>query len=313
MLNHPVAPGSDAVVMITIPSGASSREVAYQLERAGIIRDQLSFRLLLRIAGADARIQAGEYSLGPGMSMAELAARLVRGQVVLHPITIPEGLTVAETIRLLADLGWGDLATFQELLDDPELRPAWVPEDPRIRQPLEGYLFPDTYLFPRGISERAILQALRRRFDREVDTHFKERASVLGMTIHQLITLASIVEREAQVAMERHIVAAVFHNRLGLGMRLESCATVRYALDKDPQEPLLYRDLDSPSPYNTYRQDGLPPGPIAAPGTASLQAALHPADVKYLFFVARGDGSHAFALTLAEHGRNVRKYGAGFR
>ncbi len=313
ILSSPVAPGSDEVDMITIPGGASSREVAHLLEQAGIIRDQFFFRLFLRVVGADARVQAGEYRLGPGMSASELVSRLIRGEVVLHRVTIPEGLTADGVIRLLAGLGWGNLATFRELLDDPELRPAWISEDSRIRRPLEGYLFPDTYSFPRGISERAILQAMRRRFDQEVDVRFKERAGELGMTVHQVVTLASIVEREAQVGRERPIIAAVFHNRLRRRMRLESCATVRYALDKHPDEPLFYRDLDSPSPYNTYRQDGLPPGPIAAPGRASLQAVLHPADVNYLFFVARGDGSHAFSRTLAEHGRNVRKYGAGFR
>ena len=313
MVSGPVAPGSDDVAMMTIPNGVSSREIAVRLEQAGIIRDQLFFRLFLRMSGADGRVQAGEYSLGPGMSMTEVVSRLVRGEVTLHAVTIPEGLTVAGVIQLLVDSGWGDLATFQELLEDPGLRPVWLPEDPRIRRSLEGYLFPDTYFFPRGISERAILQAMRRRFDDEVDLLFKERAGELGLTVHQVVTLASIVEREAQVAEERTIVAAVFHNRLRRRMRLESCATVRYALDKDPQEPLFYRDLESPSPYNTYRQDGLPPGPIAAPGRASLQAAVHPAGVKYLFFVARGDGSHAFALTLAAHERNVRKYGAGFR
>jgi UPF0755 protein len=313
IMSGPVAPGSDAVAMITIPNGASSRHIAQRLEQAGIIRDQLFFRLFLRVAGADARVQAGEYNLGPGMSMSELVSRLVRGQVALHPVTIPEGLTVTGIIRLLADRGWGDLATFEGLLDDRELRPAWMPEDPRIRQPLEGYLFPDTYFFPRGMSERAILLAMRRRFDDEVDQLFKERAGKLDMTVHEVVTLASIIEREAQIAAERPVVAAVFHNRLRRPMRLESCATVRYALDKAPDEPLFYRDLESPSPYNTYRHDGLPPGPIAAPGRASLQAALFPAEVKYLFFVARGDGSHAFALTLAEHGRNVRRYGAGFR
>jgi len=309
----PLEPGSDRTVVLTVPPGASSREVADLLEHEGIIRDRLFFRLLLRIRREDSHIKAGEYRLGPGMSALELASRLLRGEVVQYPVTIPEGLTVQQVIKLLVDRGWGDPEVFRALLRDPSLRPTSVPEDPRLREPLEGYLFPDTYLFARGVSERQILRAMLNRMEAVLTQELRERALELGMEIHQVVTLASIIEREAVVAEERAVISAVFHNRLRLNMKLDACPTVRYALDKPSREPLLLRDLEVDSPYNTYRHPGLPPGPIANPGKASLLAALYPAEVKYLYFVSRNDGTHVFSHTLAEHERAARLYGQGFR
>lgn len=309
----PLDPGSEHQVVLTIPAGATAREVARLLEREGLIRDQFFFRLVLRLRGADGQVRAGEYRLGPGMNTRQIVSLLQRGQVVQYPVTIPEGLTARQTVRILADRGWGDLDTFLALLEHHDLRPPWLPDDARVREPLEGYLFPDTYMFPRGVSEFQILKAMRSRLDELITEEFKGRAEELGLAVHEAIALASIIEREAQVADERPLIAAVFHNRLRRNIKLDSCATVIYALNRSTREPLSLRDLEVESPYNTYRNAGLPPGPIAAPGLASIQAALYPADVKYLYFVARGDGSHAFSLTLAEHERNAAKYGAGFR
>ncbi|MDQ7793057.1 MAG: endolytic transglycosylase MltG [bacterium] len=309
----PLEPGSDRQVLLTIPPGATSRDVAVLLEREGLIRDQFFFRLLLRFRGDDVALKAGEYRLGPAMSTYEIVSHLLRGHVVHYPVTIPEGLTVRQAMNLLAERGWGDLDSFLALLDDPRLRPAWLPADAQIREPLEGYLFPDTYLLPRGVTEFQILATMRARMDSLVTAEFVERTRELGMEVHQVMTLASMIEREAQVADERPLIAAVFHNRLKKSIKLDSCATVIYALARTGRDPLTLADLEVDSPYNTYRYAGLPPGPIAAPGQASLQAALYPADVKYLYFVSRGDGSHVFSFTLAEHERNAAKYGAGFR
>lgn len=189
----PLEPGSGREVLITIPAGASAREVARLLEREGLIRDQFFFRLVLRLRGLDGQVKAGEYRLGPGMNTHQIASSLQRGQVVQYPVTIPEGLTARQTVRILADRGWGDLDTFLTLLDHPDLRPPWLPGDAPVREPLEGYLFPDTYMFPRGISEFQILKTMRSRLDRLVTEEFKQRAGELGLTVHEVLVLASII------------------------------------------------------------------------------------------------------------------------
>ncbi len=184
----------------------------------------------------------------------------------------------------------------------------WAPERPAlVKQPLEGFLFPDTYSLYRGISEVEILRAMAGRLKSSVTGEMKAKAAQLGMSLNEVLTLASIIEKEARREDERAIISGVYHNRLRINMALQACPTVRYVM-KDPDGPITDVEMAIDSVYNTYVYPGLPPGPICSPGLASIIAALNPAEVEYLYFVAKPDGSHAFARTLAEHNANVKKY-----
>ncbi|HLS88437.1 MAG TPA: endolytic transglycosylase MltG [Sphingobacteriaceae bacterium] len=315
---QPVAPGSGEEQLITIPPGAHSRRIAELLHEHGLIKDPLVFRMLVRFQDLDGRLQAGQYSLGPGLSLQEIVDKLASGDVALYSVTVPEGLTVAQTIALLAE---GGVATREELAAAvAEAAQGWpfLPDGPaRLHQPLEGYLFPDTYRLPYDAGAADMVAMMLRRFEEVFSPAWRERARELGLTVHEVVTLASIVEREAQVPEERPVIAAVFHNRLRIGMKLDADPTVIYAVawDREATDPyiLTRSELRTDSPYNTYVYGGLPPGPIASPGAAAIEAVLYPANVDYLYFVSKfdGTGAHVFARTYQEHLRNVAKYRDG--
>ncbi len=298
-----------SVRVFEVPPGATSAHVAAGLQSAGLVKNGSVFRLYLRLRGLDGRIQAGQYELAPSMPAAEVASRLTSGRVVEDSFTVPEGYTISQMADLLASRGLVDRDRFLVAARDPSLVKGLVPEGLPLKQPLEGYLFPDTYRIPRGYTEKQIVALMVDRFRQVMTPEWQKRAQDQGLTVHQVVTLASLIEREAQVPADRPVISSVFHNRLRLGMKLDSCATVNYALGKS-QLILTYKDLEVNSPYNTYKNVGLPPGPIGSPGKASLEAALYPAESKYLYFVAKGDGSHAFASTLSEHLANARRYEA---
>lgn len=309
----PADPDDPSTQVVEVPRGATVRQIAATLERRGIIRSALAMRLYVRARGDGGRIQAGEYALGPAMPLERIVDKLVRGEVVTYPVTVPEGYTVRQIRNLLVEAGFADAGRLDALLAEVvDGRPALAAEFPFLPEvegrpePLEGYLFPDTYRFPRGTPERDILRAMLARFAAELTPAVRARLDELGWTLDQAVTLASIIEREARVAEERPVISGVYHNRLRIGMKLDADPTVLYALG-NPDRPLLFADLEVESPYNTYRNAGLPPGPIANPGAASLQAALYPADVPYLYFVAREDGTHVFARTYREHLNNLAK------
>lgn len=314
----PVAPGSQAEQPITIPAGAHSRRIATILHEKGLIHHPLMFRLFVRWRGLDGRLQAGPYMLGPGLTLDEIVTKMVAGQVVTRQFTVPEGLTVAQIMTVLAQ---ADLAPREELVAAAAAVAVDWPYLPQggtgLPQPLEGYLFPDTYRLASDAQPRQIIELMLGRFETIFDAPWQARADELGLTVHEIVTLASIVEREARVAAERPIIAAVFHNRLRLHMKLDADPTVIYAVAWDRPDNGAYTlsraDLRVESPYNTYQYRGLPPGPIASPGAAAIEAVLHPAAVDYLYFVAKfdGTGAHVFAKTYAEHRRNVRKYRDG--
>lgn len=297
------------VRVFEVPSGATSARVAAGLQSAGLVRNASVFRFYLRLRGLDGRIQVGQYELNPSMTAAEVAERLTTGRVVENSFTVPEGYTISQMADLLAAKGLADRDRFLAAARDTSLVKDLVPEGLPLKEPLEGYLFPDTYRIPRGYTEKQIVALMVDRFRQVMTPEWQKRAQDLSLTVHEAVTLASLVEREAQVSADRALVSSVFHNRLRIKMKLDSCATVNYALGKS-QLILTYKDLEVDSPYNTYKFSGLPPGPIGSPGKASLEAALFPADSKYLYFVAKGDGSHAFASTLNEHLANARKYEA---
>lgn len=295
--------GQERVVAIAPGMGAS--QILDLLEQEGVLADAKLARTYLIYRMGDPPMQAGRYRFTGPLTPPQVLRMLVRGEVINRSVTLIEGLTLAEAAEALARQGVGDREVFLELMRSPKLIADFDPE----AQDLEGYLFPETYSFAEGARESDIVEVLvqtfRRRFEREVRPRIPA-----GTTPRQVVTLASIVEKEAQAAAERPVIAAVYRNRLDRGIGLMADPTVIYALKRAGvwNGNIRRPDLRIDSPYNTYRYAGLPPGPICSPGQASLVAAAAPADVPYLYFVSRNDGTHVFAETLAEHNRNVETW-----
>jgi UPF0755 protein len=291
---------------VDVPAGAGSRAIGDRLVEAGIVRDQASFRLALYLSGRARRLQAGEYRFDRPMTPLEVVDKIGRGDVYVITITFPEGLTIDEMAKIFESRGIGPAAAFVAAARDPSPIKAL---DPAARD-LEGYLFPETYLLPRHSDAARLVKLMTARFASVFTTALRQAADARGLTVREAVTLASIVEKEAARADERPLVAAVYSNRLRIRMPLQADPTVIIGLQRAGKYTgnLRRDDLEFDSPYNTYRYPGLPPGPIASPGRASLEAAVHPADADYLYFVSRNDGSHEFARTLEEHNRNVQKW-----
>jgi UPF0755 protein len=292
---------------VDIPPGAGTGSIGKRLAQAGVIRDTLSFRIELARAGTGRRLQAGEYRFDRPMTVREVVAKIARGDVYLRPITFREGLTIRQMSELFESKGFGPRSEFVTAASDARLIHRL---DPAARD-LEGYLFPDTYTLPRSTTASQLITRMVEGFQTVLTPVLRAQAEARGLNVRELVTLASIIEKETGGTAERSLVAAVYANRLRIGMRLQGDPTVIYALERAGRYTgdLTRADLHQfDSPYNTYRYAGLPPGPIAAPGRASLEAAANPADVPYLYFVSRNDGSHAFARTLDEHNRNVYEF-----
>jgi len=291
---------------VEIPQGAGSVTIAKRLADAGVVADVTSFRVALWMTGQGRRLQAGEYRFDQPLSPRQVADKIARGDVYVRPITFPEGLTIKQMAAIYESKGFGPAKEFIAAAKNASLVAAI---DPDARD-LEGYLFPDTYKMPRHSTAEQLVARMVQSFMRELTPELIEAAEARNLTVRQFVTLASIVEKETGNKEERPLVAAVYANRLKIGMALQCDPTVIYALDRlGRYDGNLTRDnLQFDSRYNTYRYPGLPPGPIASPGRASLDAAAHPADVDYLYFVSRNDGTHVFARTLAEHNSNVQKY-----
>jgi UPF0755 protein len=293
-------------VFVDIPHGAGSAAIAKQLADAGVIHDVNSFRLALWLTGKGRRLQAGEYRFDRPVTAREVADKIARGEIYVRPITFPEGLTIKQMAALYESKGFGPAQDFVHAAKNAALVSAVDPD----AKDLEGYLFPETYNLKRKETAEQLVPKMVTAFMKAMTPDLLEKADQRGLTVRQLVTLASIVEKETGNKDERPVVAAVYANRLRIGMPLQCDPTVIYALDRaNRYNGNLTRDnLQYDSPYNTYRYPGLPPGPIASPGRASIQAAANPAAVGYLYFVSRNDGTHAFATTLDEHNRNVQKY-----
>jgi len=297
---------SEPEIFVELPSGTSVAGIADKLAEAGVVPDALTFRLAARFNHYDRHLQAGEYRFADPATPGDVAARLARGDVYKHPVTFPEGLTIHEMAAIFDRSGLGTAADFEAAAANTTL----VAEIDPDAASLEGYLFPDTYTLPRHTDAAGVVKAMVSGFLKAFDTPLRNDAVAQNMSAHDVVTLASIIEKETAGPEERPIVSAVYRNRLKLGMALQCDPTVIYGLMLAGRWDgnIRKNDLDMDSPYNTYRHAGLPPGPIASPGRASLQAALHPAPVDYLYFVSRNDGTHVFASTLAEHNKNVSKY-----
>ncbi|MGE5485085.1 MAG: endolytic transglycosylase MltG [Ignavibacteriales bacterium] len=304
---RPASPDPVAPEIIEIPQGTTAAGVAEILHSRGLIRNTLLFRLLAEYKGLDGKLRAGEYEISPAMSALEILQHLVSGPILTHPFTVREGLTVEQIADSLAAQGVVNRESFLKAARDPALAKGLIPAGANVKEPLEGYLFPETYRVRKGTTEAEIASIMLKRFRQVFSPEFEARAAELGMTVHQVVTLASIIEKEAMVDSERAIISGVFHNRLRIGMKLDADPTVRYALGKF-NGPVLTADTKASSPYNTYRNPGLPPGPIAAPGAASIRAALYPAETKYFYFVAKNDGTHQFSVTLRDHINAINRY-----
>jgi UPF0755 protein len=297
-----VPPGSrrQGEVYVRVTAGAGARTIGNELAQKRLVRSGFHFVLWTKILGAEGRLQAGEYMLHPGMTPFDIVRRIKDGQVASPGITIPEGFDLRQISAALATAGLVDENQFLAAANDA----ASVLEGTGLAVPpnnsLEGYLFPDTYRIAPGTPVQDILRTMVVRMNAVVGPLLEERDIPLDLSLHQLLTLASIVEKEAQQAAERPLIAGVFLNRLRQRMPLQADPTVKYVLDPAPTR-LSLQDVAVDSPYNTYRYPGLPPGPIASPGIEAIKAVLEPADTEHLYFVARGDGTHVFSRSYREH------------
>lgn len=303
----PVKPGAPEVEVYIAP-GTPSAAVAVTLYNLGVIKSPFAFRVVTMALGLDRDLKPGYYLISPGLSLPEIIRLLAAGKVQEMEFTVPEGYTVRQIASLLQEKGMAGEEDFLQAAarDYPFDFLRDLPAGPGR---LEGFLFPDTYRVPKGTPPEEIVRVMLKRFNEVYQEIVREKELDLDLNTRQVVTLASIVEKETRVDAERPVIAGVYVNRLKRGMRLEADPTVQYLLP-EPKPVLTYRDLEIESPYNTYRVNGLPPGPIANPGRASLLAALKPAKTDYLYFVAKPDGTHFFSRSLAEHNQAVARYQA---
>jgi len=296
-------------VTVTITPGLGSSQISEILYEAGLTNSNQIFRSYAKEKEIDNILRPGEYSFEGEVSLSDIADALTKGGQEIGKsikVTLPEGLTLPEIAAVLEAKGIVEASAFLEYTENAELDFDYIPATGSLNR-LEGFLFPETYQMDPKWDEAKVAGLLLNQFDKIWKKEWRQRADELGMSALEVITLASIIEREARVDIDRPLISGVFHNRLGIGMLLQSCATVQFVLG-ERKEILTYADLEIESPYNTYKYKGLPPGPIACPGQLSIEAALYPEDCDYLFFVAKPDGSHHFSKTLAEHEAAKRKY-----
>jgi UPF0755 protein len=300
--------GSDEEKVVEVPNGASPRAVLRSLSRAGVISDaDLAWRWVRFLKRDPRPLKAGEYAFAGPLTPEEVLERIYRGEVRLYRFTVPEGIRIDDIAEIVGSSGLVPAESFLLLAhSEAEAHALGVSEGS-----LEGYLFPDTYAFAKGVTARQILEAMVRRFDAEWARAEARRSPAVTLSPAEAVTLASIIEKETGQPSERPRISCVFHNRLQRHMKLQTDPTVMYATYLRTgrwSKNISKADLQTPHPYNTYTTPGLPPGPIASPGAASLQAALAPSDCKDLFFVSRNDGTHVFCPDLACHERAVKQW-----
>lgn len=299
-----VDPEATELILFTVPSGATTKSIASGLLEAGLIQNDWSFVQTVKTAGYDGKLKAGDYQLSKAMDQNEMASILASGKAYVETVkvVIPEGYEFTMIADKLSEAGLIDKAVFTDLAENHPFDYRFLEGDRTYQHRLEGFLFPATYEFKKGATELEILTQMLNAFDRVFTEDMYKKTEALGFSVNELVTLASIVERESRVAEEFPIIASVFHNRLKETQKLESCATIQYLLG-ERKERLLFKDLEIESPFNTYKNVGLPPGPIASPGALALESALNPAQTDYLYFVVSGDndGKHQFSKTYQEH------------
>lgn len=305
-VHEPFQGFADPGQFVDIPQGTGAGGIGARLAEAGVVRDATTFRVALWVTGRARDLKAGEYRFDRASSAVEVIDRIARGDVYKRLVTFREGLIIPDMAAVFEERGFGTAAEFGRAAKN---RALVADLDPEARD-LEGYLFPETYALPRGTTADELVAQMVGLFRRRYSEGLQAEAAAAGLSTRQVVTLASLVETETARAEERPLVAAVYRNRLAIGMGMQADPTVIYALRQVGRYDgnLSRADLQFDSPYNTYRYAGLPPGPIASPGLASIEAVLRPADVRHLYFVSRNDGSHVFADTLAEHNRNVQEW-----
>ena len=298
------APAAGEAVVFTVAPGATFEQVTDTLVARGLVRRPLLFRVYGRMRRDDRNVRSGTYALEAGTGWPILLDALVEGRVRMVAVTIPEGFTLPRIATRVAGITELPADTVRVRLGGRDTHLRWNVPGPG----LEGYLFPDTYLFAAGVPLDAVVEAMSERYRSYWTPEREARAAELGLSEREVVTLASIIQAEVRVPGEMPTISAVYHNRLRIGMLLQADPTVLYALGGH-RPRLLFAAIDSVAgnPYNTYTQGGLPPGAIGAPGAEALDAALHPAEVDYLYFVANADGSHTFSRTLGEHNRAVAR------
>lgn len=299
-------------IEVYIPKGASTKEISEILQEKGLITNSLWFRIVSRINDYDSSFRYGTFVLSTTMEQEEMMKVLQTGgeQEKGIKLVIPEGFTIQDIANRVQKENLVEARDFLEALEDPqEYGYDFIQLIPERNNQLEGYLFPATYEIREGASAKEIISKMLKKFEQVYDAKYQERAEELGYTMDQIITIASIIEKEARLEEERAKIAGVLYNRLNQDMKLQMCSTVIFVLGK-PKARLLYKDLEIESPYNTYLYDGLPPGPIANPGEASIRAALYPEEHDYLYFVVEDEetGKHYFSETGEEHERAKQRY-----
>jgi UPF0755 protein len=299
-----LVPSNTKSVVFEISRGMGLREVATKLEESGVVKSDKIFILFVMFKGKQNRLQAGEYEFGAGESMSDVIGKLVSGDVIVRKITIPEGLNINEIADLLEAKEVISRSQFIEKATSAYLAKELIGEP---LSSFEGYLFPETYYYKKGVTAEELVNMMTSRF-KIIWNSLNIRRGEIRLTDQEIVILASIIEKETGEPSERHMISEVFHNRLKIGMRLESDPTVIYALGNDFNGDLTREKLKTTSNYNTYLISGLPPGPIANPGKASLEAALNPTSFNYLYFVSKGEGRHEFSTNYSDHLKAVNKY-----
>ncbi|HWQ40484.1 MAG TPA: endolytic transglycosylase MltG [Desulfosporosinus sp.] len=294
---------------ITITSGTTAAQLAEELQQRHLIRSAWAFRYLARSQQADFKIYVGDYLLAPLMSPDEMITILFKGaqSSANNRVTIPEGFSTEQIIALLVQKGIGSKAEFTKVVTEDEFTYSFLKGAPKGIHRLEGYLFPNTYNIDKKTSPHAVIDMLLQQFAKELTPEVQKQLVTMKLTVPQWVTLGSLVEKEAAKESDRPLIASVIMNRLKINKPLQIDATIQFLLGT-PKPKLYNKDLQIPSPYNTYLHQGLPPGPIANPGHASLKAALYPSKTDFLYYVAKKDGYHVFSKTYTEHLENIKLY-----
>lgn len=306
-LNHyffdAMNPEQTQSVLIDATPPKTFKEIALDLEAKGIIRSNLAFRILAQGQGKDTMIKGGEYELSPSMTPPQILDKMVRGDMFNRRVTVKEGMNLSEIASAIEQAGIISKVAFEATSRDEQL----LRDEGIDATSFEGYLYPETYQFPRNTSPVKIIKAMREQLTKRWLPEWTQRAQILDMTLHQVLTLASIIEKESGNFEEQPVISSVFHNRLKKGMRLQADPTVIYGIPNFNGN-ITKKDLTTPSPYNTYVINGLPPGPIASPGINAIRSTLYPTDTNFLYFVGNGDGRHIFSETLDQHVNAVNQY-----
>ena len=305
-IRQPFKKYSESEIQIQVERGATVSEIGTMLERKGVITSSRLFRIYVHWHDMSTDLKAGEYQFSKPESLEEVVAKIVAGRIYYHRVTVPEGLELDQIASIFVQAQFGSMANFLSVMNDPER----IADLDSKAENLEGYLFPETYFLTSGMIEHEIVQLMLQNFRRFWTQEKQQRADDLNMTLREIVTLASLIEKETGLDTERPLVSAVFHNRLRRNMKLACDPTVIYAVKRvKPYDGVINRsDLELDSPYNTYLYPGLPPGPIANPGKLAIEAALYPADSEYLYFVSRNDGSHVFSAKYSDHAKAVNRY-----